>query len=77
MLIFIVAILSVFLGLVIIYILTGQSKLKALIGTIALQRIRTVEALNTDKPVQNCNPGLLKILMILNLVIVVLLLLKK
>ena len=32
-----------------------------------------MEALNTDKPVQNCNSGLLKILMILNLVIVVLL----
>ena len=36
-----------------------------------------MEALNTDKPVQNCNSGLLKILMILNLVIVVLLLLRK
>ena len=36
-----------------------------------------MEALNTDKPVQNYNSGLLKILMILNLVIVVLLLLRK
>ena len=45
-----------------IYILTGQSKLRALISTIALQRIRAVEALSTDKPVQNCNSGLLKIL---------------
>ena len=36
-----------------------------------------MEALNTDKPVQNCNSGLLKILMILNLVIVVSLLLRK
>ena len=60
-----------------IYILTGQSKLKALISTIALRRIRAVEALSTDKPVQNCNSGLLKILMILNLVIVVSLLLRK
>ena len=77
MLIFIAAILTIFLALVIIYILTGQSKLRALISTIALQRIRTVEALNTDKPVQNCNSGLLKILMILNLVIVVSLLLRK
>ena len=77
MLIFIAAILTIFLALVIIYILTGQSKLRALISTIALQRIRTMEALNTDKPVQNCNSGLLKILMILNLVIVVLLLLRK
>ena len=77
MLIFIAAILTIFLSLVIIYILTGQSKLRALISTITLQRVRTAEALNTDKPVQNCNSGLLKILMILNLVIVVLLLLRK
>ena len=77
MLIFIAAILTVFLALVIIYVLTGQSKLRALISTITLQRIRTVEALNTDKPVQNSNWGLLKILMILNLVIVVSLLLRK
>ena len=77
MLIFITAILTIFLALVIIYILTGQSMLRALISYIALQRIRTVEALNTDKPVQNCNSELLKILMILNLVIVVSLLLRK
>ena len=36
-----------------------------------------MEALNTDKPVQNCNSGLLKILIILNLAIVVSLLLRK
>ena len=76
-LIFIAAILTVFLVLVIIYVLTGQSKLKALITTMALQRVRAVEALNTDRQVQNCNSGLLKVLMILNLVIVVLLLLRK
>ena len=77
MLIFIAAILTVFLALIIIYVPTGQSKLRALISTITLQRIRTMEALNIDKPVQNCNSGLLKILMILNLVIVALLLLRK
>ena len=76
-LIFIAAILTIFLALVIIYILTGQSKLRTLMSTITLQRIRTMEALNTDKPVQNCNSGLLKILLILNLVIVVSLLLRK
>ena len=76
-LIFIVAILTIILVLVIIYVLTGQSKLKTLINTITLQRIRAMEALSTDKPVQNCNSGLLKILMILNLVIVVSLLLRK
>ena len=76
-LIFISAILTTILALVIIYILTGQSKLKALFTTIALQRIKAVEALNTDKSDQNCNSGLLKILMILSLVIVVSLLLRK
>ena len=76
-LIFIAAILTVFLVLVIIYVLTGQSKLKALISTMTLQRVRAVEALNTERQVQNCNSGLLKVLMIVNLVIVVLLLLGK
>ena len=44
--------------------------------TMALQRVRAVEALNTDRQVQSCNSGLLKVLMVLNLVIVVLLLLR-
>ena len=66
-----------FLAFMTIYILTGQSKLKALMPTMALQRVRAVEALNTDRQVQNCNSGLLKILMVLNLVIVVSLLLRK
>ena len=61
----------------IIYVITGQSKLEALITTMALQRIRAVEAINTERPVQNCHSGLLKILLVLNLVIVVLLLLRK
>ena len=44
---------------------------------MAFQRVRVVEALNTDRQAQNCNSGLLKVLMILNLVIVVSLLLRK
>ena len=55
----------------------GQSKLKALISTMALQRVTAMEALNTDRQVQKCNSELLKVLMILDLVIVVLLLLRK
>ena len=39
-LIFIAAILTVFLAFVIIYVLTGQSKLKTLMNTMALQRVR-------------------------------------
>ena len=76
-LIFIVAVSTVFLVFVILYIITGQSKLEMLVTTMALQRIRAVEALNTNKQAQTCNSGLLKILMILNLVIVVSLLLRK
>ena len=54
-LMFIAAVLTVFLVLVIIYILTGQSELKILITTMALQRVRAMEALNTDRQIQNCN----------------------
>ena len=77
MLVFIAAMLTVFIIFVIIYIITGQSKLKVLIATMALQGARAVEALNTNRHTQNCNSELLKILMILNLVIVVSLLLRK
>ena len=77
MLVFMAAILTVFLIFVIIYIVTRQSKLKALVTTMALQRVREVEALNTNRQTQNCNSELLKVLMILNLVIVVSLLLRK
>ena len=70
-------ILTVFLVFVILYIVTGQSKLKMLVTTMALQRVRAVEALNTNRQTQNCNSELLKILMILNLVIVVSLPLRK
>ena len=77
MLIFIAVILTVFLVLVILYVITGQSKLKALITTMALQRIRAMKAFDTNRQTQSCNSGLLKILLILNLVIVVSLLLRK
>ena len=76
-LIFIAAILTVFLVLIIIYVITGQSKLKVLVTTMALQRIRAMEALKANKQAQSYNSGLLKILMILNLVIVVSLLIRK
>ena len=77
MLMFIAEVLTVFLVLVIIYVLTGQSKLRTLITTMALQRVRAVEALSTDRQTQNCNSRLIKTLMILNLIVVVLLLLRK
>ena len=77
LLVFIAAILTVFLIFVIIYIVTGQSKLKVLVTTMASQRVRMVEALNANRQTQNCNSELLKVLMILNLVLVASLLLRK
>ena len=77
MLVFIVAILTVFIIFVIIYIVTGQSKLKVLVTTMAVQRVRGVEVLNTNRQTQNCNSEYTEILMILNLVIVASLLLRK
>ena len=77
MLMFIAVVLTVFLVLMIIYVLTGQSKLKMLITTMVLQRVRAMEVLNTDRQIQNCGFGLIKVLMILNLIIVVSLLLRK
>ena len=44
---------------------------------MALQRVRAVKALNTDRQTQNCNSRLIKVLMFLNLIVVVLLLLRK
>ena len=44
---------------------------------MALQRVRAVEDLNTNRQTQNCNSELLKILMILKLITVVSLLLRK
>ena len=49
MLVFIAAILTVFIIFVIICIMTGQSKLKALVTTMALERVRAIDALNTNK----------------------------
>ena len=56
----IAAILTMFLVFVIIYVITGQSKLKALMTTMALQRVRAMEALNTDRQVQSCNSGIIE-----------------
>ena len=49
MLVFIAAILTVFIIFVIIYIITGQSKLKVLVTTMALHRVRAIDALHTNK----------------------------
>ena len=45
----------------IIYIITGQSKLKALVATKTLQRVRAIDALSTNKQInQSCNSRVIK-----------------
>ena len=74
-LLFAATLLTVVIRFIIIYMLTGQSKLKTLVANIALQRIKPIEAAD-PKTAQNCDFGMLKFLMILNLVIVLMLLVK-
>ena len=72
------AILTVLIMFIVIYIVTGQSKLKMLVANIALQCVKAIDALNTDNQnKQNCNLGMSKFLMILNLVMVILIILMK
>ena len=54
MLVFIAAILTVFIIFVIIYIITGWSRLKMLVTTMTLQRVRAIDALHTNKQNQSC-----------------------
>ena len=56
--------------MVVIYIVTGHSKLKTLVTNIALQCIRTVEAaaLNPDHII--CESGLERMLLIINLAVI-------
>ena len=61
------AFLTVIMTLVIIYVLTGQSKLKTLVANIALQCVKAVEAAALNPHYTYCEFGLVKILMILNL----------
>ena len=70
-LVFMAAILTVVIMFIIIYMLGGQSKLKTLIANISLQCIKAIEAVD-PKYQQNCDFGMLKFLMILNLIIVAL-----
>ena len=66
------ALLTIIITLVVIYFVTGHSKLKTLVANIALQCIKTVEAavLNANHIIRE--NGLVKILMIINLGIVTL-----
>ena len=67
---FAAALLTIIMALVVIYIVTGHSKLKTLVANIALQCIKTVEAAALNPNHIICENGLEKILLIINLVIV-------
>ena len=64
--------LTIITTLVVIYIVTGHSKLKSLVTNIALQCIKTVKAAAFNPNHIICEYGLVKILMIINLGIVTL-----
>ena len=74
---FMAAFLTITVTLIIIYILTGQSKLKTLVANIALQCVKAVEAAALNLQNKNCEVGLVTFLMILNLILVTLMALAK
>ena len=71
------ALLMELITLVIIYIVTGHSKLKPLAGNMALQCIKTVEAAALNPQHIICKNGLVRVLMIINLAILILMALAK
>ena len=48
MLIFTATLITLIMALIVIYVLYGQSKLKALVTNIAMPRIKAVEAADTN-----------------------------
>ena len=67
---FAAALLTILMALVVIYVVTGHSKLKTLVANIALQCTKTVEAAALNPNHIICCSGLEKILLVINLVIV-------
>ena len=59
--------------LVVIYMISGQSKLKMRVANIALQCIKAIEAFNSKYQDIHCDLGMLKFIMILILVVVIIL----
>ena len=76
-LVFVAALLTVIITFIIIYILIGQSKLKTLVANIALQCVKAIEAAADPKSHENCEFGIVKFLMILNLILVTVIALAK
>ena len=57
----------------VVYIISGQSKLKMLVANIALQHIKAIEALSPKYQDIHCDLGMLKFVMILILIVVIIL----
>ena len=57
--------------------LSGQSKLKTLVANIVLQCVKAIEVADPKNQEENCEFGIVKFLMLLNLVIVTLMALAK
>ena len=72
-LVFSAALLTVIVTLVVIYMISGQSKLKTLVANIALQCIRVIEVFNPKYQDVHCDFSILKYIMILILVVVIIL----
>ena len=78
MLVFTLALVTVVIMFITIYMLTCQSKLKTLVANIALQCAKAIDTLNVkNQGTQSCDIGMLKFMMVLNLAIVILLILVK
>ena len=67
---FAAALLTIITALVVIYVVTEHSKLKALVTNIALQHIKTVEATALNPNHIICESGLEKMLLIMNLIVI-------
>ena len=63
--------------LVVIYMISGQSKLKTLVSNIALQCIKAIEALNPKYQDVHCDLDMLKFIIILILVVIIILAFEK
>ena len=76
-LVFSAALLTVIVTLVVIYMISGQSKLKMLVANIAIQCIKTIEALSPKYHDVHCDLSVLKFIMILILIVVIILVFDK
>ena len=67
-LVFSAALLTVIVTLLVIYMISGQSKLKMLVANIALQHIKAIEAFTPRYQNAHCDFGVIKFIMILVIV---------